>query len=1244
SMPAVDTSMTDGNCRLIIPAGSCGLIEKNTLLPSTGSSTYPTTFTPCGNWATVGLSNTGGDSFQIRDASGTLISAVSYNNNTVANMVYVTPMLTGKVGNNLNLIDNNPYNSANWATATVAGNETPGAPNNAANAAWISSMNFSCGSVIPTALTATVTATNAGCTCNGSATVTASGAVAPYTYSWSPSGGTGTTVSGLCAGNFSVTVTSANGCVQTVTVNILAINLLTATVTSTDVSCHGSTDGSATVTTSNAALPITYTWSPSGGNNAIASDLSIGNYSVTLTDANTCTATATIIINQPTTVSVSIASTNVSCNGGSTGAATLTTSGGTGPYTYTWSPSGGNNATATNLAQGTYSIHILDAHLCIKDTQVVITEPPPITATLTSSASSCGLANGSTTATAIGGTGTLNYIWTPTGGNASTASNLPAGLYTVTITDALACSLSDTIRVQQFLSPVLSVSTTSVLCNGGNSGTATSTITSGGTPAYTYTWSPSGGNNASATGLTQGSYTLFVTDAKGCKDTAYATITQPTVITATLTSTPATCGNNNGTTTSIINGGVGAYTYTWIPSGGNSSAANSLASGSYTLTINDGNLCTYSASINVGIKLSPVLSITSTSVACFGATTGSASVTINAGTGTAPFTYSWSPISGSNSTINNLPIGSYTVLVTDSAGCMATATVSIIQPTALTITPTSTLATCGMANGIATCTVSGGTPGYTYTWSPNGGNNQTTTNNLVGNSTYTVTVKDANNCINAASIYINKTPALTLTISSTQSVTCNGSNNGSVTVASSGSASTIYNWMPSGGSTLTANNLSGTVAGTTYTLVGNDGGCRDSVTATIIQPPTFSITVNNPTVCIGQTTTLTASGANTYTWSTGATTPTTTVNPVSTTVYTVNANNSNGCPAVQNTATVIASPALTISVTPTNTTICQGKSTTLTATSSGGGGGTNQYTWSPVSSSSSSVSVSPTTTLTIYTVSVYNAACAATASTTAQVNVYSNPVMSFSATPTSGCAPVCANFTASPGLTSYIWNFGDGNSGASSNTIHCYALSGNYDVSVSAITSNSCVVTTTQANFVNVFANPKADFIASSFTTTVTEGTVNFTDESSTTITNWNWMIDTVASIIQNPTHIFSTEGTYSVTLIVTNTNGCMDTITKEIIIEPDFVFYAPNCLTPNGDGRNELFLPVGTGWDNNNFNLWIYDRWGSIVLHTTNPTQGWDGKKQNEKVQEDTYIWRVSLYDINGMPHEFHGQVTVIR
>jgi gliding motility-associated-like protein len=1254
NMPAQDLSMSDGNCRLVIPGDNSTLFERHPSLPSIATNTFPTTgFVSTGGWnTTVTLAN-GGDSFQTRDASGTLLSAVSWGNDNTFDIIYFAGSQSGKVINNLNTTNTNPLNQANWATAVVAGNETPGAPNNAANAAWINSMNFSCGSIIPTALTVSVSSTNTGCACTGSATVTPAGAIAPYTYTWSSGAGNLATANNLCAGNYSVTVSSANGCVQTFTVNIVSTNSVTASISSTNITCHGSNNGAATVTVVNGAAPITYTWSPSGGNNITANNLTIGNYSVTITDANSCTVTATTTINQPSTLSVSIASTNVSCNGGSNGSASVTASGGTSPYTYTWSPSGGNNAIASNLIFGTYTVSISDANQCTKDTQVVITQPPVLTLSLTGTAETCGQKNGTATATASGGTGTLNYTWTPTSGNINTASNLSAGLYSVTVTDALSCSISNTITVQGFVSPVLSVNSTSVLCNGGNTGATTSTITSGGTPAYTYTWAPSGGNNSSANNLTAGNYTLIVTDANGCKDTAFTNISEPTAITSTIISTPATCGNMNGTCVSIVIGGVTPYTYTWSPSGGNNSSASGLASGNYTLNITDINACTYFTSINVGNKPAPIISVTSNSVTCFGASTGSATVAINGGTGTAPFTYTWSPSGGNNPIANNLSVGIYSITVSDSASCTATATLSINQPTPISTTITSTPATCNQSNGTASITVTGGTTAYTYTWAPSGGNNSSATNLTAGN--YTVSINDANTCLTTASVSVNQASTVSLSVTSTTSVTCNMGNNGGATVtAIGGTPAYTYTWLPSG-TTFINGAASNLISGIYTVSVSDTYSCTATTTVNITQPPALSVIVNNPNICGGVATVLSATvtGGNnaalTYTWAPAgtSTTSTATVNPATTSVYTVSVQNTGCTQIAQATSTVSISPPLTITVTP-NDSICNGQSTILAAMASGGGGGTNTYSWN-TGASTPSINVAPTTS-TIYSVTAHNSNCTTAATATTQVVVYINPTLSITATPTSGCAFICVSFIASANnvtgnsISSYTWNFGDGNSYSAANTGHCYFQSGNYTVSLSATTQKNCGEVLTKPNLVQVHPNPIANFSASTFTTDINDATVYFYDQSIGNITTWSWYIDTTASSIKNPSYTFYSEGTYPVTLIVSDALGCKDTIVKDIIINPEYAFYAPNCITPNGDGRNELFLPEGTGWDNTQYDLWVFDRWGNMITHTTNPNQGWNGTRHNELVQEDTYVWKVALYDIFGRAHEYKGQLSVVR
>ena len=190
-----------------------------------------------------------------------------------------------------------------------------------------------------------------------------------------------------------------------------------------------------------------------------------------------------------------------------------------------------------------------------------------------------------------------------------------------------------------------------------------------------------------------------------------------------------------------------------------------------------------------------------------------------------------------------------------------------------------------------------------------------------------------------------------------------------------------------------------------------------------------------------------------------------------------------------------------------------------------------------------------------------------------------------------------------------------------------------------------CKDSTVQNSLITVFPNPQADFNASTYQTDEYANSINFYDASQSNITGWQWNFSTGApSTVQNPTHVFAPAGTYPVTLIVTNAFGCMDTVVKNIIINPVFTFYAPNAFTPNFDNDNETFLPQGTAWDLATYNLWVFDRWGNQLYHSTKANMGWDGTKHGEVLQEDVYVWKVELNDIMGALHQYSGVVSIIK
>jgi uncharacterized repeat protein (TIGR03803 family) len=370
-------------------------------------------------------------------------------------------------------------------------------------------------------VTANVTTTNITCngSNNGSAHSAPSGGTSPYTFSWSPTGGSSASAAGLSAGTYTIHVTSNSGCTAMASVTITQPTVMSVSTTVTGVSCRGGNTGKATATASGGTSPYTYSWSPGGGSNAIASGLSAGTYTVHVTNINGCTATANAIITQPATVFTisSVVTANVACNGGSIGIASASASGGTSPYTYSWSPSGGSGTIASGLSAGTYTVEVSSNSGCALITSVIITQPAATSVSTTATGVSCnGGSTGKATVSASGGVSPYTYSWSPSGGSGTTASGLSAGTYTVHVTSHAGCASTATVIITQ---PIALSETQFVIdCNNGKVTTAILSVT-GGVAPYTYSWSPTGGTKDTATGLATGTYTIKVTDHNGCSVT-----------------------------------------------------------------------------------------------------------------------------------------------------------------------------------------------------------------------------------------------------------------------------------------------------------------------------------------------------------------------------------------------------------------------------------------------------------------------------------------------------------------------------------------------------------------------------------------------------------------------------------------------------------------------------------------------------------------------------------------------------
>lgn len=435
------------------------------------------------------------------------------------------------------------------------------------------------------------------------------------------------------------------------------------------------------------------------------------------------------------TIAASGTPTSSTC-GLTNGSVALNVTGASGTPTYAWS-NGATSANLSNVAAGNYTVTV-SAGGCTTTTSVTLSNngtQPTLTTSPTNAA--CGSSNGGVSTTVNGGGGPYTYTWSNNAGNVSSISNVASGSYSVSVTDGT-CSASATAFVGNTGGPSASATPTAVSCNGGSNGGASVTA-NGGTPGYSYNWS-NGGTTASISGLAAGSYNVTVSDQSNCLATASVTVSQPSAIVPSVSTTAISCFNGtNGTASATANGGTGNLGYTWSTTA-TTATINNLAAGNYCVTVKDANNCTVSACQTIANPTQVTGSINKLDVSCNGGTNGTATLTATGGTGA--YTYSWSNGS-TNANVSALAAGTYNVTITDGNNCTATATTTVAQPTALALTPTCNETILGQSTGSASVTAAGGTSPYTYNWS-NGSTTSSASSLPAG--IINVTVTDANNC------------------------------------------------------------------------------------------------------------------------------------------------------------------------------------------------------------------------------------------------------------------------------------------------------------------------------------------------------------------------------------------------------------------------------------------------------------------------------------------------------------------
>ena len=848
------------------------------------------------------------------------------------------------------------------------------------------------------------------------------------------------------------------------------------------------------------------------------------------------------------------------------------------------------------------------------------------------------------------------------------------------------------ICINDIAGPTINLlSFTDVTCQGANDGTIAVAV-SGGVGALTIEWYdgantliPTFTNLTSVNNLNGDTYGVTVTDTAGCLISLTQFIFEPNSVFAAVTATtqPLCFGGCDGTATVSASGGDGNYTYLWNVGSASTVANNSgLCAGPVSVTVSDGNGCSFTTSATINQPTLITANTTSaTNVTCFGFCNGS--VIVSANGATPPYTYNWTLGASTGPTATNLCPNTYTTVITDANGCFTALINNISEPGQLVIATSTVNSTCSQCNGEATAIVSGGTTPFNYQWS-SGASLTTAANSGLCPGAHTINITDGNGCTVSGSATVIDEAGPTITGMTFTQPLCSGLSNGTATVNTNGGiGQIIYDWNdPASQNTQTAFGL---ISGNYCVSIQDQNGCPASQCINVTQPnPLNAIGDLDATICFGDSTQVWASGQGgtapyTINWSTVGMSGTgpTMVYPALSTNYCFNVTDVNGCASPNECVVITVTPPLTMTLTPPSE-ICDQGSISVVANASGGNSGPYTFTWTddngnPITSTqtgnSSTIVVSPTVATWYYVTLTDGCTTPITDSTLISVNAL--PVLFVNVVDANGCEPFTAQFIVNSNIgVTYDYDFQcDGTidlaNTANTNPTSTYPLAGFYDVCVTVTSADGCVTVATNLDMVEVYPLPTANFSFTPEQTTILNPEITFTNMSSggdSIIWNFGdgYILNGTTSMgnvpngthdgltsgtFINPIHTYADSGLYSITqTIINTTTGCSDVITYILRVEGDYILFIPNSFTPDGDGNNDFFLPVGIGINRDNYKMMIFNRWGELIFETENPDLGWDGMYRGVMSQTDVYVWKIRTLDHKKLPHEYIGNVTLLK
>ncbi len=781
----------------------------------------------------------------------------------------------------------------------------------------------------PDSLSFRVTADSVKCNggLTGKLTSLASGGTGQLTYALnlSPSRRSIGTFDTLAAGRYTIEVQDANRCRKSITADVFQPTPLSMSLSKTDVRCFGNATGTVKAIVSGGTSAYTYAWR-SGQPKDTINNVGIGLYVVTVTDRNGCTKQDSTTITSNPKIVISTFQDSVKCFGEASGRSRARATGGLSPYFYSWS-NGQIDSTAANVRAGSHRLTVTDALGCSDTASIVVVQPDSLRFdTLASVAASCSnTASGSMRVVVSGGTKNYQYAWSPNGATTPSVTGIAAGNYSLTVKDFNNCSKTQSLVVASAPPLVLDYfDEIKVKCQGDATGGLSAKV-SGGASGYSFRWNTTPIQTSdTAKNLRTGSYRVTITDRNNCQIIKDTTIGEPTKLVASITQfTNVKCGGDaNGTATPSVFGGTGIfgnnrYLFQWNdPLNQNTLIADSLAAGSYIVTVTDANGCTDTANVTITEPALPVTSVTSqTRLACFGQNTGEGRVVASGGSGN--YTYRWSNLQ-STATATNLTRAKYFVTVTDINGCQTkdsleaftldsmTANIALVQPTCYN-TSTGSLTLTRITGGAG----NGNLNNYFFRWSTNPVQTTAQAVNVLGNRQYAVTITDNQNCSNVAYAYLNQPSQISLS-SVIKPVSCFGGNDGEAQINAFGTNNAFsFAWSDTRAQkTQRATQLT---AGRYTVLVRDSAGCTKDTIINVGTPPRLKMDAKTivDNKCVGDSTAtidVTFSGGTptyNYLWSNG-------VNKANLTklrsgTYILTISDANGCK--MNDTVVVKSPA-----------------------------------------------------------------------------------------------------------------------------------------------------------------------------------------------------------------------------------------------------------------------------------------------------------------------------------------------